>query len=108
MKTSRLKRVRREEKKRSKDKPLSPKQWKIIAAVCGSVLTLSLAFFSVDLIRAKKNNLPPIFCIPVVEYENGSEDYYGLFYKVWKDSNPFENETRYYMGFWLLPKSVNI
>ena len=108
MKTSRLKRVRREEKKRNNDKPLSPKQWKIIAAVCGAVLSVALAFFSVDLVRAKKNNQPPIFCVPVIEYENGSADYCGLFYKVWKDNNPFEDETRYYMGFWFLPKSVNI
>ena len=108
MKTSRLKRVRREEEKRNRDKPLTPKQWKIIAAVCGTVFAIALCFFSVDLVRAKKNNQPPIFCVPVIEYENGSEDYYGLFYKVWKDYNPFEDETRYYMGFWLLPKSVNI
>ena len=87
MKTSRLKRVRREEQKRRQDKPLTVKQWKTIAAVCGGVLMIALCFFSVDLVRAKN---------------------YGLFYKVWKDYNPFENETRYYMGFWLLPKSVNI
>ena len=106
MKTSRLKRVRQEERKRNKT--VSAKAKKITAAVCAAVVSVALVFFSVDLIRAKKNNQPPMFCISVIEYSNGSEDYYGLFYKVWKDYNPFENETRYYVGFWFLPKNFNI
>ena len=106
MKISRLKRVRREEQKRNKT--VSAKFRKITAAVCAAVLSLAVIFFTVDLIRAKKSCLPPVFCIPVIEYENGSEDYYGLFYKVWKDYDPFDDETRYYLGFWLLPKNFNI
>ncbi len=106
MKTSRLKRVRREEKKRERVMPR--KQKKILGIICGSVISLAVIFFSVDLIRAKRYIMPPLFCVPVIEYENGSQDYYGLFYKVWEDRNSFEDETRYYLGFWLLPKNFNI
>lgn len=106
MKTSRLKRVRREEKERNKT--VSVRRWKLTAAICALVMLVSLAFFGVDLIRVKQCGLPPMFCVPVIEYENGSEDYYGLFYKVWKDYNPFEDETHYFMGFWFLPKNFNI
>ena len=87
---------------------MSPKLRKIITVICITILGISAALFSVDLLRAKKNNQPPLFCYPVIEYDNGSTDYYGLFYKVWKDYNPFEDETRYYVGFWFIPKSINI
>lgn len=106
MKSKRLRLVRREEQIRSRT--ISPKIRKIIAVVCASVFCIALLLFSVDLVRAKKNNLPPLFCFPVIEYENGSADYYGLFYKVWKDHDPFEDETRYYVGFWFIPKSFGI
>ena len=106
MKSSRLKKARREEQQRVK--AISPRQWKAIAIVCGVVLSIAVILFSVDLLRAKQKNLPPRFCYPVIEYENGSVDYYGLFYKVWKDYDPFDDETRYYVGFWFIPKNVNI
>lgn len=72
------------------------------------MLFIAAVMFSVDLIRAKRYNLPPMFCVPVIEYSGGSTDYWGLFYKVWKDYDPFEDRVRYYVGFWLIPKSVNI
>ena len=106
MKSKQLKLARREERKRNKT--LSPKMRKIIAVVCITILGIAAALFSVDLLRAKKNNQPPLFCYPVIEYDNGSIDYYGLFYKVWKDYDPFDNETRYYVGFWFVPKNFNI
>lgn len=106
MKSKRLKLARKEEQKRNK--AVSPKVRKIITAVCIVILGIAAVLFSVDLLRAKKNNQPPLFCYPVIEYDNGSTDYYGLFYKVWKDYNPFEDETRYYVGFWFIPKSINI
>lgn len=106
MKSKQLKLARREEQKRNKVS--SPKIRKAAAIVCAVLLGISLIFFSVDFFRAKRRNQPPLFCVPVIEYDNGSTDYYGLFYKVWKDYNPFEDETRYYMGFWLIPKAFNI
>ncbi len=106
MESSQLKKSRREERKKSKQ--LSPKKRKAIAVICGIILFIAAAMFSVDLIRAKRYNLPPVFCVSVMEYSSGSTDYLGLFYKVWKDHDPFEDTTRYYVGFWLIPKSVNI
>ena len=106
MESSHLKQVRKEERQRIKE--ISPRQWKATVIVCSVILGIALILFSADLLRAKKNNLPPLFCYPVIEYENGSVDYYGLFYKVWKDYDPFDDETRYYMGFWFIPKNINI
>lgn len=106
MKSQQLKLARREERKRNKT--MSPKARKIVAIICAAILGIAAVLFSVDLLRAKRSNLPPLFCYPVMEYDNGSTDYYGLFYKVWKDYNPFEDETRYYVGFWFVPKVFNI
>ena len=106
MKSKRLKLARKEEQKRNRT--VSPKVRKITAIICTVIFGIAISLFSVDLIRAKKNNQPPMFCYPLIEYENGSTDYYGLFYKVWKDYDPFEDETRYYVGFWFIPKSFNI
>lgn len=106
MKSKQLRLARREEQKRNKT--VSPKARKITAVICTSIFGIALLLFSVDLMRAKKNNQPPIFCYPLIEYENGSADYCGLFYKVWKDYDPFDDETRYYVGFWFIPKSFNI
>lgn len=87
---------------------MSPKAKRVAAIICAVILGLSLTFFSVDFLRAKRRNQPPLFCVPAIKYGNGSTDYYGLFYKVWEDYDPFEDETRYYMGFWLIPKSFNL
>lgn len=106
MKSKQLKLARREEQKRNK--AASPKIRRAAAVVCAVILVISLIFFSADFLRAKRRNQPPLFCVPVIEYDNGSTDYYGLFYKVWEDYNPFEDETRYYMGFWFIPKAFNL
>lgn len=106
MKSKQLKLARNEERKRKR--AMSPKRRRITAIICAVILGISAVLFTVDLFRAKKSNLPPLFCYPVIEYGNGSTDYYGLFYKVWKDYDPFEGETRYYLGFWFVPKSFNI
>ena len=106
MEVSRLKRARREERRESRT--ISVKARKIIAAVCAAVLGIAFLLFTADLVRVKKNAEPPMFCIPMVKYSNGSVDYYGLFYKVWEDYDPFDKETHYYMGFWFVPKYFNI
>lgn len=106
METSRLKRARREERK--KNKTVSVRSRKIIAAICAVIAGISLVLFTADLIRVKRNAKPPVFCVPVIEYSNGSVDYYGLFYKVWKDYDPFDDETHYYVGFWFIPKNFSI
>ena len=77
-------------------------------AIIAAVLVMAAGFFTTDLIRAKQYKLPPRFCVPVIEYENGSVDHYGLFYKVWEDYDPFEETTNYYVGFWLVPKFWSI
>ncbi|MBQ8780778.1 MAG: hypothetical protein IJZ72_03810 [Oscillospiraceae bacterium] len=77
-------------------------------AITAVILCTAAGFFTSDLIRVKQYKLPPRFCIPVIEYDNGSVDYYGLFYKVWKDYDPFEETTEYYVSFWLVPKFWNI
>ena len=82
---------------------------KIIVAFISLLLMVSISFFSVDLIRAKKYSLPPMFCVKVYSCSDGySTDYYGLGYKVWKDVHPFDNTVSYYVGLWILPKSINI
>ncbi len=106
MKSKQLKLARREERRRTRT--VSVKTRKTVALVCAVVLGIALILFSADLIRVKRRNKPPIFCVPVIEYDNGSVDYFGLFYKVWKDYDPFEDETRYYVGFWFVPKNFNI
>ncbi|MGN0598320.1 MAG: hypothetical protein ACI4JK_00375 [Oscillospiraceae bacterium] len=74
-----------------------------IVLLC-TLAVLSAGFFTTDLIRAKRYKLPPVFCITVIDYENGSKDHYGLGYKVWEDYDPFDRTTDYYVGFWLIPK----
>ena len=106
MEVSKLKRARREEKNRNRS--MSVKTRKRIAAVCAGVFGAAFILFTVDLVRIKQQERPPLFCVPVIKYENGSEDYYGLFYKVWKDYDPFDRETEYYMGFWFIPKNFSI
>jgi hypothetical protein len=80
----------------------------VIIAAALTVIVIAAGFFTTDLIRAKRYGLPPVFCVPVIEYENGSTDYYGLGYKVWKDYHPFDETTTYYVGFWLVPKFCSI
>lgn len=106
MKSKQLKLARSEERRRNRT--VSPKIRKAAAILCAVILGISLIFFSVDFLRAKRRNQPPLFCVPVIEYDNGSADYLGLFYKVWKDHDPFEDETRYYMGFWFIPKAFKL
>ena len=74
-----------------------------IVLLC-TLAVLSAGFFTTDLIRAKRYKLPPVFCITVMNYENGSKDHYGLGYKVWEDYDPFDDTTDYYVGLWLIPK----
>ncbi len=81
---------------------------KVIAAAVSAVIFILAAFFATDLIRTKRYGLPPVFCVPVIEYGNGSADYYGLGYKVWKDYHPFDETVDYYVGFWLIPKFWSI
>lgn len=84
------------------------KKKKSILIVVSFLLAIILTFFTVDLVRAK-NNLPPVFCIKAFTCANGnSTDYYGLGYKVWEDYHPFDCDVHYYVGFWILPKTISI
>lgn len=80
----------------------------ICRAAAALIVTAAAVFFTTDLIRAKRDNLPPLFCVPVIEYSNGSRDYYGLGYKVWEDYHPYDKTTQYYICFWFIPKSVHL
>ena len=64
-----------------------------IVLLC-TLAVLSAGFFATDLVRAKRYKLPPVFCITVIDYGNGSKDHY----------DPFDRTTDYYVGFWLIPK----
>ena len=81
---------------------------KFIKAAVIIIIAAACCFFTTDLIRAKKYGLPPVFCVKVIDYGNGSSDYYGLGYKVWEDFHPFDKTTRYYVCFWFIPKNVHI
>lgn len=80
----------------------------VVTVIVSIIITAALCFFVTDLVRAKQHRLPPVFCYPAIEYDNGSIDYYGLGYKVWKDYHPFDKTVEYYVGFWFIPKFVNI
>lgn len=84
--------------------PMSKRAKTILTVGLISFFIIIISFFSIDFITVKTYRKPPIFCVPIVEYENGSVDYYGFLYKVWKDHDPFDNETTYYLSFWLFPK----
>ena len=81
---------------------------KILVALAVVVLLTAAGFFVTDLVRVKQYKLPPLFCVPVIEYDNGSVDHYGLGYKVWEDYHPFDKTVEYYIGFWFIPKFVSI
>ncbi len=80
----------------------------IVTIIVSVIAAAAISFFVTDLIRTKQHGLPPVFCIPVIEYDNGSVDYYGLGYKVWEDYHPFDKTVNYYVGFWFIPKFINI
>jgi hypothetical protein len=71
--------------------------------IAGSVLAVILAFLCCDIYRTRLEK-PPIFAVPLLRYENGSADYYGLGYKVWKDVNIINGDTEYYLTAWFVPK----
>ncbi|MCL2053875.1 MAG: hypothetical protein FWG90_05470 [Oscillospiraceae bacterium] len=89
-------------------KPLPKLVKALLRLLIGCALTVSFLFFAVDYIRIKRDNKPPVFCIKAIEHESGSVDYYGFLYKVWKDYDPFERETEYYITFWFFPKFLSI
>ncbi|MDR0992095.1 MAG: hypothetical protein LBL87_04240 [Ruminococcus sp.] len=47
---------------------------------------------------------PPRFALPLISYENGSVDYYGLGYKIFSDVNNLSGEVHYYYNAWFVPK----
>jgi hypothetical protein len=47
---------------------------------------------------------PPRFALPLISYENGSIDYYGVGYKIFKDVNNLSGEVHYYYNAWFVPK----
>jgi hypothetical protein len=95
-------------KKRRPRKQLPKSVRAAVKIAAATVLSVALVFFTLDYLRINRYGEPPIFCVPVFEYDNGSIDYYGLFYKVWMDYNPFEDETEYHVTLWFLPKFWSI
>ncbi len=94
-------------KKRVK-KPLSKRTKLFLKIFISALLLTAVSFFTADYLIVKRNKKPPVFSIKVYEYDNGSADYYGLFYKVWEDYDPFDDETEYFLTFWLFPKFWSI
>jgi hypothetical protein len=72
-------------------------------AVAGAIIIICIGFLCCDLYRSRLD-LPPIFAVPILRYENGSTDYYGIGYKVWKDVNIINGNTAYYLTAWFVPK----
>lgn len=72
------------------------RRFKIIAVIC-VVLILSCIFFVIDYLKTDKGS-PPIFCIRIKEKEDGSQEYVGMFYKVYKYVYSEENATKYKIG----------
>lgn len=94
--------------KHQKQKPV-PKGLKTAFKIFLAVFVVTaVSFFTYDLIKVKRYKQPPVFCIPVIKYDNGSIDYYGLGYKVWKDYDPFDDKTEYFVTLWLFPKFWSI
>ncbi len=80
----------------------------IKAIIIITLIVFSIGSFSVDFIRVKNLGLEPICSVQIIDYGNGSVDYYGAGYKIWKDYHPADETTKYYMGFWFVPKFINI
>ena len=79
------------------------------AAVIAVTISVICLMFTVDALRARVFVQPPIFCVPTDVLSDGvSRDYYGLGYKIWKDTDPFDGSTEYRVSLWILPKAVNI
>ncbi len=73
-----------------------------------AILTFIVGFFATDFVRTKMFDKPPVFSVQIIDYQNGSYDYYGLGYKIWEDYHPVLDTTEYYFGFWFVPKFVKI
>jgi hypothetical protein len=71
--------------------------------IAGAVFIVLVGFLCFDIYRAKTDQ-PPVFAVPLLRYENGSADYYGIGYKVWKDVNIINGDTEYYLTAWFVPK----
>lgn len=71
--------AKKKNKKKSKKKNKSSKVLTIILALLILVIIWG-AFFGIDFVLASSMQ-KPLFCIKTAEYENGSIDYTGLFYK---------------------------
>lgn len=78
-----------------------------LAVFCAAVVIIS-AMFTTDTIRVKYYDVPPVFCIASGPLSDGvSMDYYGIGYKIWKDTDPFEGVTDYHITLWILPRTVS-
>ncbi|MGN0667351.1 MAG: hypothetical protein ACI4KF_12605 [Huintestinicola sp.] len=78
-------------------------------AVLAVLAVLLTVFVATDTVRTKLYGTDPLFCVKAVEYSDGvSADFYGLGYKIWRDYDPFEDSTEYYISLWILPKTINI
>ncbi len=80
----------------------------IIFSIFAAFIIMISSFFAYDFLKIKRYKQPPVFCIPVYQYDNGSVDYIGFGYKIWKDYDPFDNKTEYYVTLWILPKFWHI
>jgi hypothetical protein len=84
-----------------KKRKISTKKIKIIVVI--AIAVMLLVFAMVDLVRSRFGE-DPIFAVPLLKYDSGSADFYGIGYKVYKDVNFLNGEVKYYYAAWFVPK----
>jgi hypothetical protein len=80
--------------------------WRRRLFVIFAVVVVWAVLMLTDLYRTRLDE-PPLFAVPLLHYDSGSVDYYGLFYKIWKDVNILNGDTEYYMTAWFVPKFIS-
>jgi hypothetical protein len=77
----------------------------IITIILAAVIFITFAL--IDLVRTRYEK-DPLFAVPVLKYDSGSIDYYGLGYKVYKDVNFLNGDVKYYYAIWFTPKFLYV
>jgi hypothetical protein len=80
--------------------------WRRRVIIITGVMIIWAVLMLTDLYRTRMSE-PPLFAVPILRYDSGSVDYYGLFYKIWKDVNILNGDTEYYMTAWFVPKFIS-
>ncbi|MDR0947173.1 MAG: hypothetical protein LBM87_05480 [Ruminococcus sp.] len=83
------------------------KKKKIILISLIITAVIFITFALTDLVRTRYEK-DPLFAVPLLKYDSGSIDYYGLGYKVYKDVNFLNGDINYYYAVWFVPKFLYV